>query len=284
MASRRFFLPVLVAVALTGGGCVSTQDIAGIQSQLEDIQRQMLQLQKQAPSKQDVENLDAQVARQMTSLLKQEADMQVKLQGVSGQIDELQAKLEDTNYRLGQLSQQIATTNQELKAFRSATPDLGTSTGAPPPGAAGAGPGGTPAPPPQPAPPAVVNDAKVQYDAAYNDYVKGNYDLAKREFEEYLASFPATDLADNATYWIGETYYRQGRFRQAIERFDQVVRNYPRSDKVASALLKKGYAYLELGERSTGIAQLQQVVRQHSSSDEANLARQRLREVGVDAP
>ncbi len=41
---------------------------------------------------------------------------------LSSQIDELQAKLEDTNYRLAQLSQQIATTNQELKAFRSTPP------------------------------------------------------------------------------------------------------------------------------------------------------------------
>jgi chromosome segregation ATPase len=108
----------LVVAGLATTGCVSTQDIEGINSQLADIQRQVLQMQRQAPSKQDVENLDAQVGRQMESLLKTEADMQVKLQGLSGQIDQLQAKLEDTNYRLSQLSQQIAATNQELKGFR----------------------------------------------------------------------------------------------------------------------------------------------------------------------
>ena len=126
-------------------------------------------------------------------------------------------------------------------------------------------------------------DPKSLYDAAYNDFLKGNYDLSMREFQEYLTNFPNTDLSDNAAYWIGESYYRQRRFRQAIEQFDLVLTRYPKGDKVPSALLKKGYSYLELGERSQGVVQLQHVVRQYPTSDEANLARQRLREIGVDA-
>ena len=126
-------------------------------------------------------------------------------------------------------------------------------------------------------------DPKSLYDAAYNDYLKGNYDLSLREFQEYLANFPSTDLSDNATYWIGESYYRQRRFRQAIDQFDAVLSRYPRSEKVPGALLKKGYSHLELGERSQGVVQLQHVIRQYPTSDESNLARQRLREIGVDA-
>ena len=119
----RYTLPLagcLVAwLAVTG--CVSSQDIEGLQSQLSDIQRQMLQLQKQAqeaPSKQEVATLGSNVGQQMQGLLRTEADMQVKLQDLSGHIEALQAKLEDTNYRLSQLSQQIAATNQDLKSFR----------------------------------------------------------------------------------------------------------------------------------------------------------------------
>lgn len=266
-----------LAAALVAAGCVSPQDIEGLQSQLSEIQRQMLQLQRQAPSKQEVESLEANVGRQMDSLLKTEADMQVKLRELSSQIDELQAKLEDTNYRLAQLSQQIATTNQELKSFRTMPPPsapLATDPSAPPQ------PQTTP-PPQQPQLGAV--DPQALYNAAYNDYLKGSYDLALREFQEYLNNFPATDLADNATYWIGECYYRQKRFRQAADQFQQVLSKYPRSDKSASALLKRGYALLELGDRSQGVTQLRQVVRQYPTSDEANLARQRLRELGVDA-
>jgi tol-pal system protein YbgF len=270
-----------LAVALAFAGCVTPQDIEGLQSQLSDIQRQVLQIQKQSPSKEEVSSqvssLGTSVGRQMESLLKTEADMQVKLQDLSSQIDELQAKLEDTNYRLAQLSQQIATTNQELKSFRSTAPPAGTVL-----------PDGTQPPPANPGNPGNAGggpsaDPQALYNGAYNDYLKGSYDLALREFQEYLDNFPATDLADNATYWIGECYYRQRRFRQAVDQFNAVLEKFPRSDKVAAATLKKGYAHLELGERSQGVVQLRHVIRTYPTSDEANLARQRLREIGVDA-
>ena len=270
----------LVAASVTG--CVTPQDIEGLNAQLADIQRQVLQIQKQAPSKEEVSSqmstLGTNMGRQMESLLKTEADMQVKLQDLSSQIDELQAKLEDTNYRLAQLSQQIAATNQELKTFRSVPPAVPEGP------TVGGDPQQQPAqPPPQQNPGGGGADPQSLYNSAYNDYLKGSYDLALREFQEYLDNFPATDLADNATYWIGECYYRQRKFRQAVQQFDAVLERYPRSDKVAAATLKKGYAHLELGERSQGVVQLRHVIRQYPTSDEANLARQRLRELGVDA-
>jgi len=276
---------LLAAAGFAAAGCVSTQDIDALHTQIGDVQRQVGEMQTQAPSKQDVGNLEARMGRQMESLLKTEADMQVKLQNLSSHIDELQAKLEETNNRLAQLSQQIAATNQDLKTFRSAPP-----AGAEPPAdGAVAAPPTSAAPPPASAttvPGASARqaaDPKTLYDSAYNDYLKGNYDLSLREFQEYVDEFPDTDLTDNATYWVGESYYRQRKFRQAVTQFDQVLARYPRSDKTAGALLKKGYAYLELGDRSQGVNLLRQVVRQHGTSDEANLARQRLRELGVDA-
>ncbi|MGH9363417.1 MAG: tol-pal system protein YbgF, partial [Thermoanaerobaculia bacterium] len=262
MKHRALALPGLLAAALAAAGCVTTRDIEELGARIGEVQTQLLALQRQSPSKQEVADLEAEVGGQMGNLLKSEADMQVKLAELGSQIEQLQAKLEDTNYRLAQLSQQIAATNQELKSFRSA----------PPP--AEGGDGGS-APPP----PTGGGDPRALYNAAYNDYLKGNYDLAARGFQEYLAQFPATDLADNATYWIGEVYYRQGRYRQAIDQYDEVMARYPRSDKVASALLKKGYAHLELGERSQGVSRLREVVRVYPASDEANLARQRLREL-----
>ncbi|HEX3129328.1 MAG TPA: tol-pal system protein YbgF [Thermoanaerobaculia bacterium] len=268
-----------VIIAASTAGCVTPQDIEGLQGQLSDIQRQVLQIQKQSPSKEEVSSqvssLGADVGRRMESLLKTEADMQVKLQDLSSQIDELQAKLEDTNYRLAQLSQQIAATNQELKSFRSAAPPAAT----PPDGTQ---PQTTP-PPANPGGGGPSADPQALYNGAYNDYLKGNYDLSLREFQEYLQNFPTTELADNATYWIGECYYRQRRFRQAVDQFDAVLEKFPRSDKAAAATLKKGYAHLELGERSQGVVQLRHVIRTYPNSDEANLARQRLREIGVDA-
>ncbi|HUF78357.1 MAG TPA: tol-pal system protein YbgF [Thermoanaerobaculia bacterium] len=257
-----------LAAALTAaGGCVSSSDIEGLSTQISDVQRQVLQMQMQTSSKEEVASLEQTLENRMERVIQSEADMQVRLGELSSQIEQLQAKLEDTNYRLAQVSQQIAATNQELRAFRTQAE------------ATAARPGTESEPAPnRPGP----IDPEALYQQAYDDYLRGNYDLAIASFEEYLENFPNTDLADNATYWIGESYYRQEKFRQAIDQFERVLRRYPRSEKAPGALLKKGYAYLELGERSQGIVQLQYVIREHPSSDEAEIARDRLRALGVD--
>ncbi len=280
--TQRFLPPAALALlALTVGGCVSSSDIEQLSAQLNDTQQQLLHLQKQASTRQEVASLERSLGDQMENVLQSEADMQVRLNELSSQIEQLQAKLEDTNYRLAQLSQQIAATNQELRAFRTQPRLFGAGPGEGEPGAEAEGEEGSgPASGRDAQTPQV--DPKELYQRAYDDYVRGNYDLAVEEFEEYLANFPTTDLADNATYWIGECHYRQGKYRQAIDQFDNVLRRYPRSDKVPGALLKKGYAYLELDERSQGIVQLQYVVREHPSSDEADIARDRLEAMGVD--
>ncbi len=241
-------------------GCVSSSDIDELHRQLTEIQRQVLYLQQQVSSKEEVSQLGSQIGAQTDAFRRSAADMQVALEQLSTQIDELQSNLADTDFRLNDLSQQIATTNQQLRDTRGGAAESG------PPGAL---------PPP--------SDPQKLYQAAYNDYLRGSYDLAIMGFRQYLDSYADTELSDNAAYWVGESLYSQGRYDQAIREFDRIVVRYPRSDKMASALLKKGYSYLQLGQRDQGVGQLRSVVRSYPGSDEANLARQRLRDLGVDA-
>lgn len=268
--STRLWLALPLA-GLLAAGCASVtrEDVDSIQAQLSDIQNQIDQFQQQAPSKTEVQSLESQVAEELESLLRSEADMQVRLQELRTQIEQLRAQLEDTNYRLSQVSQQIAATNQELQAFRAMQrrnlePEGGTG------GPTSSDLGET-----------QTVDPEALYQTAYQDYTQSNFALAIDGFREYLRNFPETDLSDNATYWIGESYYRQGMFRRAIGQFEAVLQRYPRSDKVPSALLKKGYAHLELGEGDPGIAELRRVIRDYPNSDEANLARERLRDLGA---
>jgi len=239
--------------AILASGCVTTSDIDEIQAQLRRIEDEVGVVRVESSSKDEVARLQQEMSQRMRELLRVEADMQVELSALSGQIDQLQSNLEDTNYRLDQLSKQIAGLNAAI-AERPST--SGRPSGGP------------------------VSDPQAMYDAAYNDYLRGNYDLAIGGFEQYLANFPDTDLADNAAYWIGESYFSQGKYNDAVQEFQRILSDFPRSDKRASALLKEGYAHLELGDRRRGVAQLQQVLRSHPGTDEADLARQRLAEIG----
>lgn len=259
-------------------GCVTSQDIEGLNQQLADVQRQMLQLQMQSSSKEEVAGLEQTVSQRMDRLLKTEADMQLDLQALSQQIEQLQAQLEDTNYRLSELSQQIAATQQRMRAPSAADEEEGDRP-APQGAEAEESPGGETTPPGLGA-----GDPRTLYETAYNDYLRGNYELAILGFRQYLQSFPDTDLSDNAVYWIGECFYSQGQHARAIQEYDNVLNRYPRSDKTAGALLKKGFSYLEAGQREAGVAELQDVLSRFPGSNEARLAAQRLQDLGVDAP
>ncbi len=65
-------------------------------------------------------------------------------------------------------------------------------------------------------------------------------------FQKFLSDFPASSLADNAQYWLGEAYYVNQIYPDAESAFQRVVEKYPQSRKLADALLKIGYCRYEL--------------------------------------
>jgi tol-pal system protein YbgF len=254
----------IVLMTMPVFACSSSVELERIQEQLADLQLQTLQIQKQGATREDVQAAREDLGQRLASLGAGDADQQVSLEALAQQIEQLEAKLEDTNFRLAQLSQQITTTNQELQAFRIASEIRYAN---PPPMAVA-----------EPDP----TDPRALYDRAYSDFQGGSYDLSILGFRRYVEAFPGTEQTDNATYWIGESYYRQQKFQQAADQFDEVITRFPGSDRVPSALLKKGYASLELGKRGQGILQLQHVIREYPGSDEAQLARQHLEGLGID--
>jgi len=259
---RPHLLAGIALVVMPALGCVSSSDIEKLETQLTDVQQQLLRLQKDGASKAQVEALGVAIAEQGTSLAEGQDAIEARLGELIERVDELELELEDTNFRLAQLAQQIAATNQELQAVRSAA----LARQSPPP------------PPPQ----SPQGDPQTLYDSAYNDFLKGNYDLAILNFLEFLENDPPADWADNATFWLGEAYYRQGKFQRAISQYEQVVSRYEGSEHISSALLKKGFAYLELGQRAQAVVQLQQVVCDYGDTEDAAIARQRLDALGID--
>ena len=117
------------------------------------------------------------------------------------------------------------------------------------------------------------------YGLAYNDFLKGNYDLALIGFQSFLSQYENTSLGPNAQYWVGESYNGKKEFRKAIEAFQLVVEKYPDSNKVPGSLLKTGYSYIQLADMVRAEEYLKKVVEDHPFSDEAALAKNRLAEL-----
>ena len=159
-------------------------------------------------------------------------------------------RLSATNQRIDRLSEQIA----ELKKLVENLPKLPTFTQI------------TPGNPDQ------------LFAAAYGDYSRGNYDLALSEFRQYVETYPTSEMADNAQYWIGEVYFSKRQFNEAITEFDRVITLFAKGDKVPAARFKKGLALTELGQNDAARAEFQAIIKLFPRSNEATLARQQLGE------
>ncbi len=114
------------------------------------------------------------------------------------------------------------------------------------------------------------------YNKAIQKLKSGDYELARKMFEEYLRKYPSENLAPNAQYWIGESYYNQGKYEEAILQFDKVVRNHPKSDKVAGAILKEAMAFCKMGDNEGCRLFLNKVMQDFPKSPEAKKAEQEL--------
>jgi tol-pal system protein YbgF len=124
-----------------------------------------------------------------------------------------------------------------------------------------------------------LDEAQRLYDSAYQDFVKGQYALALQGFTQYLQMQPASSLADNAQYWIGECYYSQKKYAEAIQAFQTVITKYPEGEKIASAMLKLAYAQITAGQTTSGKTNLEAIIKRFPQSNEASLARTRLQEL-----
>lgn len=125
-------------------------------------------------------------------------------------------------------------------------------------------------------PASVVDADREHYDAAYLELLKGNYDLAIASFQEYLARFPDTDLADNAQYWIGECHFARGETADAIDSFLAVETRWPNSDKIPGALLKVAYCHQNENNTAGARRVFEELIARYPNSDEARLSREKL--------
>ena len=114
------------------------------------------------------------------------------------------------------------------------------------------------------------------YRKAFEALRAGRHEEAAQGFREFLRAYPASDLADNSQYWLGECYYDRKDFAQAVREFRRVIERYPNGNKVPDALLKVGFSYLSLGSAEAGRQTLTQLQRSYPRHEAAVLAGARL--------
>ena len=251
-------------------------DVQVLKQQVQELRARIDQNAEEIRAIQDQLKAVADLVRQsMTG----QAGLQEGLRAVPAQYQNIVRKIDQLTLQLQMIAADLAAARlpQAAPADPAETPAGAKSAGQTPPKTPSES---KPQPAPvKPAPSLPTTSPQEAYSMAYNDYLKGNYDLAIESFKLYRSQFPDSPLADNALYWIGECRYSQRKFEEAVDAFDELILTYPQGDKAAAAYLKKGLSFVELGKKPEALAALKLLVAKYPLDEESKIAQEKIREL-----
>ena len=114
------------------------------------------------------------------------------------------------------------------------------------------------------------------YDAALEQFKRGDYPGAIAAFGAFVKAQPRSPLAPSAQYWIGNAQYARKDFRAAIASQRSLIQQYPDSAKVPDAMLNIASAQAELNDNAAARRTLEELIARHPASEASTKARQRL--------
>jgi len=254
---------LLIAVPALAQKIDRDAQMARIAVQVEEMKTEMTLLQRQVQTMQDTLNkttgelntLITQMTDNISAIRRAQSAVSSNTSESATQISSMGERLSATNQRMERLSEQFAQLKKLIEDIPK-QPVLAQIT----PG-----------------------NAEQLFAAAYADYSRGNYDLAISEFRQYVETYPSSELADNAQYWIGEILYAQRKFPQALAEFERVVTINAQGDKTPVALYKRALVLVEMGNKDDGVQQMLAVIKNYPKAPEANLATQQLQQIAPNA-
>ncbi|NLC61910.1 MAG: tol-pal system protein YbgF [Gammaproteobacteria bacterium] len=137
---------------------------------------------------------------------------------------------------------------------------------------------GADAPAPR-ASPAQDPDERAAYEAAFSALRAGEYERAADLFEQFLQVHPSGNLAPNAHYWLGESFYVLEDYERAQRQFEALIEQFPEDSRAPRALLKVGLSQFGRQQLDAAEETLAAVVERYPGSDAAVTADDRLRAI-----
>ncbi|MBC7325381.1 MAG: tol-pal system protein YbgF, partial [Moorella sp. (in: Bacteria)] len=111
----------------------------------------------------------------------------------------------------------------------------------------------------------IANDPVGLYERSFSFLRDRNYDQAETGFADFLNRFPGHDLAPNAKYWLGETYYVRNNFERAARIFAEAYQQYPQGPKGPDNLLKLAMSLAGLGKTEDACVTFGQLQKEYPS-------------------
>lgn len=274
MKSTRIILAACIA-SLTG--CASQGALDSTRNEIDVVRTRLYTVEKnlggiRSESKEGIGTIEKNLKSDVTAVRKLAADIQASIdstktdmQAMNGRIDDMAISLkkpsedlaryrEDADKRIIALEDRVIKLQSTLDEFTKKMGEL-----------------------------AQTKDVTPTPDSVYmkglDTFKAGDMPAAREIFTKFLEQYPKNELAANAHYWIGETYYSEKNYEPAILAFQEVIKNYPQKEKVPAAMLKQAMAFKAINDIKSAKYVLKKLAEGFPKSDEAAKAKELLKEM-----
>ncbi len=255
-------------------------DVRSLSQQLEQMQRQINQMNRTGATVTSVSpnstmgnnNGDSGANAGLV------ATMDARLSALEGEIRRINGRLDEQDYAATQMKTQFDLFKSDLEVRLSeisgqkpagtaaVTPPAASTTPVAKAAAAEDTEAATAASADKPTAALNFDSPATLYDQAFQALREQNYPQAETGFNEFLKRYPKDQLAGNAKYWLGETYYVRGDYTHAARVFAEGYQTYPNSSKGADNLLKLGLSLSQLNKKQEACVTFSQLEKDYKNA------------------
>jgi tol-pal system protein YbgF len=176
----------------------------------------------------------------------------------------------DLNQQVEALEARVQVLEKRLAELERPQPAPKPAPGGPPPARPGAA--------TQPAAKAAAPAAEKSYAEGLHLYQSKKYGPARDKFAQSLKDQPQGPKAQEARYYLADSFYQEGKYREAAVEFHKLASQFPRSILAPAALLRQALSYKNQQQTQNYQSTLKKLVKAYPQSPEAKEAQKWLKE------
>lgn len=115
------------------------------------------------------------------------------------------------------------------------------------------------------------------YESALGLFKGGKYKEAAAAFDKFGKTYPDSEQAPAAIFWLGNSYYALGDCKQVISTQQKLLNKWPKNSRAPDAMANIANCQAELGQKADAQKTLKDLVSRYPDSKAAGAAKQQIK-------
>ena len=117
---------------------------------------------------------------------------------------------------------------------------------------------------------------KKEFDAALDQFKKGDFAASTVAFNDFLKHFPQTSYKPTSLFWLGNSQYATREYKDAISNFKLLLSLDPKHSRAPEAMLSISNCQLDMKDTKAAKKTWDDIIKIYPDSEAASAAKERI--------